>query len=319
MKKQLLLFTILFISAGLMAQPVLNSNEMLPPGSSMHFKYIQNLNSIDTSLQGPNQTWNFSGLIQDMTIPELNVQIATPAQTPYGALFPTANYAYIESPTTAYRYFNLSNTKMERVGSYYSGPNTFNDPQTEYIFPLQLGVTNMDTWDNTNSSFGGNYDLVCLGYGTLILPNATYNDVLMVRVDFNEGGIIAIQSYFWYDSNSGAILMDFIKGDGTFILDNGFYISALNVGIQENEIALNLRYNNPVLQSLKVNITPNISGDFNYTLINSMGQLSGSGAFNGKALQQNTLEVPMEKLPAGIYFLELRSGSAHETLRVMKL
>ena len=153
----------LFSTTLINAQIVLNSNEMMGYGSSFTQKTVQDFTAIDTTTQGANVTWNFANLQPDNSIPDFSATIVNPASTPYGFNFPSSNYAYQESPTVAYRYFSKTSSKMERVGSWSNNNlKTYNDPQIEYVFPLQLGITNNDTWDNTGSTTGGTYDLTCM-------------------------------------------------------------------------------------------------------------------------------------------------------------
>jgi len=64
------------------------------------------------------------------SVPDFTITIADPAQTPYVGSLSSANYAYIESPTLAYRYFDLSSTKIERVRSWLNNTlNTHTHPQ----------------------------------------------------------------------------------------------------------------------------------------------------------------------------------------------
>jgi len=147
--KQLTLLLIIFAHVSVIAQPTLTSNEMAPFGSSWTLTYTQNFSVMDTNIQGANATWNFTAVQPTPTT--LTINIVDPAQTPYGPSFPNANYAYVESPNTAYRYFNLTPAKMERVGSWSSiGLKIYNDPQIEYVYPLTMGSYSYDTWDNSS-------------------------------------------------------------------------------------------------------------------------------------------------------------------------
>src|SRR5688500_639037 len=95
------------------SQVQINSSEVLPFGSTYILKGISNLSVIDTNIQGSNVSWDFSTLVPNSAI--LNVSIVDPATTPYGPFISNTNYAFKESPTIAYRYFNVTPTKMERV------------------------------------------------------------------------------------------------------------------------------------------------------------------------------------------------------------
>lgn len=317
MKKPLLTLFLCSLLLSVYAQPSLLSSEMLPFGSVMNQKTILNFNVIDTTIQGANATWNFSALQPNTTVVANYVTIANPSQTPYGASFPTANYAYIEGPATAYRYFNLTPAKMERVGSYFSNLNTFNDPQTEYVFPLALGVSNNDTWDNTNSSFGGTYDLTCIGYGTLVLPSGSYN-ALMVRVMFDEGGLLVFTNYFWYSSDNGAILIQYTAGDGTFVPEQGRYLTSFTTAINENELVDNLYYNNPVQNNLQLHFTCKEPVQLHYTLTNSVGETVLAGEYAATTTLQQ-LDIDFNHFAQGFYFLSLRSDNSSDKAKTIKL
>jgi hypothetical protein len=319
MKKTILFILSFFIITVSVSQPQLLSTEMLPFGAAMHQKAILNFSVIDTNIQGNSVTWNFSGLQNNSSIPDLTVTIANPSLTPYGSNFPTANYAYIESPSTAYRYFNLTSAKMERVGSYYTNINTYNDPQIEYVFPLQPGAVSNDTWDNTNSSGGGEYNLLCIGYGTLILPTGTFNNALMVRVWISENGLYEFPCYFWYSSDNGAILLQYIVGDGLWVGEQGWYNNNITMGINSPSLLSSLSYNNPVNDELNLKFIPQSSDEIIYDVVNMMGQKIKSGNFNASANEPNMIKVNFRDLSTGIYQLNISAKSDADKMKSIRL
>lgn len=321
MKIQFTLFLGFACTLGIYAQPQLTSDEMLPFGSFMEFYYADNYAIIDTSIQGADVTWDFSGL-DDIAGEDLTVTIVDPAETAHGDDFPESNYAYHEEATSynAYRYFLLSTEQMERVGSYYGGDvNTFTNTQEEYIFPFELGTTNIDTWDNTASGFGGgDYNLKCVGYGTLILPDVTFEDALMVRVNLTEGDIIDIWAYVWYSSENGAILLNYIDGDGFWIGDQAQYAHNVDVfvGVEEIEFSPTIKYNNPVTDLLQLSFTGQ-SGEGKYIIIDQLGQTVLSGDIG----QGSTgLDIATHALNNGIYSVVLSAGeNVQSAIRFVKL
>src|SRR4051812_49215994 len=120
MKKILPTITLCLLFITTKAQLQLLSTEMLAYGSVMTDKSVLNLSVIDTSIQGAGVFWNFASIIPDPSVQNLVVTITDPAGTPYGSSFPNSNYGYyeVQGSYTAYRYFSLTGTKMERVGSY---------------------------------------------------------------------------------------------------------------------------------------------------------------------------------------------------------
>ncbi|MBK7035656.1 MAG: T9SS type A sorting domain-containing protein [Bacteroidetes bacterium] len=320
--KKLLPITLSILAAGsIYAQPSLTSDEMLPFGSFMEFYYPDNLEVIDTTIQGADVTWDFSDF-EPIFDEGATIEIVDPAETAHGDDFPESNYGYYEiyPGANAYRYFNLTTEKMERVGSYLSGTvNTFTDTQEEYIFPFELGVTNIDTWDNTESGFGGgDYNLECLGYGTLILPDMTTNDALMVRVHFTEGGIIDIKLFLWYSSDNGAILMQYIDGDGFWVGDNAIYLHSLEVysGIHDEPITENIIYNNPVDNILNITFE-NFYTNGSYQIFNELGQVIKSEQISSTSTQW---QIPVDDLTIGIYTVLITlDGKQPEAFRMVKM
>ncbi|MDB5258702.1 MAG: hypothetical protein JWM14_3397 [Chitinophagaceae bacterium] len=326
MKKLLLSNLLLFLSIGVFAQPVLTSDEMLPYGSVLNYKFITDYSMIDVTSTGANVTWDYSTVTLDGS-DDLNITMVNPSSTPYASSFPNSNYAYHETQGTDedYRYFSLTSSKMERVGSYASSAKTYSDPQVEYVFPLTLNTTNNDTWDNDQSSFGGGtYDLNCIAYGTLKLPDATYNNVLLVKVSFDEGGFLDFDSYFWYDSDNGAVLFQYVQGDGFFVADQALYVSSLTVGTDPiilssaNAYYLkDLTYNNPVNNTL--NVAFGNSSDFSgkYVIANTLGEKISEGTITG----QQSLNLPCEELKQGMYLLTLfeeQNSDQKKTIRFVK-
>lgn len=258
--------------------------------------------------------------MDDPTTSDQEITVVDPSQTPYSSSFPTANYAYLEGPTTAYRYFNLSTTKMERIGSWSNGNlNAYSDPQVEYVFPLELGVFNNDIWASTASSFGGTYNLKCVGYGTLILPNSTYNNALMVWVEMEEA-FLYLEAYFWYSADNGADLLQYIIGDGFIIPDQGTYLYAYTTtGLTENEVVYDLTYNNPIDKEMKLNFQCKESSNLEYTVINGLGKIVHSGNMSVTPQQRNELNLDFRDQKAGLYYVIINSDNSNQKVKTIKV
>ena len=301
------------------AQPELLSSEMLPFGSTMTEKAVKDLSIIDTTIQGGGVVWNFSAITTNTVVPNVLVTVTDPALTPYADSFPAANYSYkeVRGTSTSYQYFILSGTKMERVGSYVSNLNTYNDPQTEYVFPLALDTVNHDTWDNTNSSTGGTYDLVCIGAGTLMLPGGKSYNALLLRVHRAEG-TIEYDSYFWYSADNGAALLSYTAGDGFFIAKSAAYLGLLTIDVEESTFIAGLRYNNPVENSFVLNFQSKSNADCSYAVLNSLGQKVFLGGVKVIAGNTETLNIDFSHFPSGIYSLSIQSGQASKAIKILK-
>jgi len=320
MKKITLNTIALFLIAiNALAQPTLNRSEMLPFGSVMVEKKIENLSIINTSIQGSASIWDFSKLTSSPKSLDLVINIVDPATTPYSASFKNSNYAYKEETggTIKYRYFNLTDTKMERVGSYGNNVNTYSDPQIEYIFPLSLGASNEDEWESTNSSFGGTYDLECVGDGTLKLPSGTYN-ALMVKVHVNES-FLDYDVYFWYSSDNGAILIQYVEGDGFFVPESGLYLGSLTLDVPKNSFVSNFNYNNPVTNDFTLNFQSLNSDKYSYTVFNTLGQNILKGRLSPSNEVTQSLKVDFSTLKSGLYYFTLQSEESKQNVKTIKL
>lgn len=319
MKKKLLLTGMLFalIPSTFIAQIALNSTEMLPFGSVMTLSVAQDHSIVDTVTQGQGVTWNLTGLTKNTTSSDLVVEIVNPSNTPHGGSFPTSNYAYSENSGTAYRYFDLSSTKMERVGSFSNGTlKTYSDPQVEYVFPFAYGVQNNDIWNNSASSSGGTYDLKCIGTGTLNLPGGSYQAIL-VRVNTVES-FIDYDVYFWYDADNGAVLLQYIIGDGFYVGTGARFATNITLGNKEFEALENLKYTNPVVNEFKMSFDNNLKGNLVYSIIDLRGRKVYQGVpdqLNGKV----QIEYDFRTLDKGMYIVTVLDEDSGETLKSIKI
>jgi len=191
---------------------------------------------------------------------------------------------------------------MDRVGFYYTDVSLYDDPQTELVFPLSVGVTNADSWMNSSSAFGGYYNFNCVGSGTLMIPGGVFTDVLLVRVKFEETSAYALTQYIWYSSENGAILLKYVIGDGAFVVDQAIYLADLDNKISENDVVENMKYNNPVTEKLQISY--HAKENLTYNIFSSTGQIIFSGQLSSAS---NYSEIDLSNLSKGVYFVKLES------------
>jgi hypothetical protein len=317
-----ILYTLLLSAfcIAIQAQPVLNSSELMPFNTQLNYSYSTSFSVIDTSLKGAGQTWNFQTMQPDNSQGAFHLTVLNPASTPYGGNYPGANYCMRETPDTFYTYFNHTATTLERMGSVStSGSSIYSDTQEEYVFPLQLGVTNNDTWMSNTNSFPGYYNLNCVGYGTLKLPNGTYSNALMVRVDFSNG-FFDFPVFFWYSSDNGAMLLEYVIGDGAFVTETALYLTSANIGIDEHEVQYNLFYNNPVNDKLSVKLFSKQSTNMEYVVVNSLGEVLNRSAFHADGQSLTPLEINFDSYPRGIYFVRFMNDNGDtESMKAIKI
>ncbi len=320
MKRIILSVLFCFPALFMQSQPTLLSSEMLPFEATMNFKYIIDYWDIDTTIQGQGVTWNFSSLLENTSSQGFSVTIVNPSTTPYYSYFTSSNYGYREvyPSSTSYRYFNLTPTKMERLGSFITSANIYSNPQVEYVFPLAYNTENYDTWHNSISTFDGNYDIKCIGTGTLISPSGSYN-ALMVRVHQTQLPLIDYYIYFWYSSDNGAVLLEYIVGDDKLISPSAMFLNSLVNSVDENSNVDDVTYMNPVNDIFRFGFQSSVRSEYSYSVVNYLGQTVLEGTAETNPDDRCSLELDFNSLPKGIYFFNIRvSDNASKTFKIIK-
>lgn len=317
---KILLFICLLLS-GLtsLSQPVLLSTDIAPVGSSYNYKGLSTFSAIDTSLQGANQTWDFSTLTPDAS-PISTSTIFNPAQTIYADSFPTANYGILFLPNNLYKFYTLNSTQMELTGYYDFGSGAytyFSNPQTQYVFPLSMGVNNLDTFVTTGSSGNNISTLNCIGWGTLLAPGHTYSNVLMRRntIYFSSG--LTVNDYVWYDSSNGMPVFSYTAPSLPSVIESAYYLYNISSSINNNDFASSLNYNNPFHSSLHLKLFSENAAIISYKLMNAFGEIikTGQTVCNGFL----ELNFELENKPNGLYMLSLNDPANPIRFRLIKL
>ncbi len=332
MRKRFFLVICLGFFCSLYAQsPVLTKNTLVSFGTVWEMADADplSLSAIDVSIKGENAVWDFSRLKNQNENTKIHIYYKDPVETESYSDFPDANFVAVEEDYNAgnliyskYSYYKVTNDKMEKVGYKYLNESivSYNDYQMEMTFPMQYGSTGNDTWDNSGSSFGGGeVDFECVGYGTLILPDATYQNVLMVYYvateDFFEN-----EMYAWYAEDGTTLLQYNLP---FFFLASPSALYALKQVPSGNEnmqnIAESVNYSNPVEDMLNVKIETKNSSLLNFMLTSTSGNIvlqKDSPSFQGI----NSFDFDMSNLSAGVYFLTVNSADSNKplTLKVIK-
>ncbi len=274
---------------------------MLAPGITTHMRELEDYDAVDTTIQGANAIWDFQGILPDLDEPPFSLTIVDPASTPYPGLFANDNYAYWEQPNNYYRYFELTPTFMQRLGSHTLNNYVMADPQVEYVFPLTLGTVNWDAWWGVAD--GGDYGIHCIGYGTLMLPGITFQDALMVRADIS-GTSYDIDAYFWYSSTDGRILLQYLN---TTLTLSSLYYDAEAIAVQEQQTFRPTLLGNPVANELNL-VLGQQNGPVDYDILSAAGTRVAQGQLRGHAGAVQTIDT--RSLSAGLYFMQLSDGNS---------
>jgi hypothetical protein len=298
------------------AQPTLNSSAMAPFGSEFHYKHIGSFTAIDTTIQGPNSTWNFTG-VTTTTDPEYVTAIFNPATTTHMGTFPTANYGILEPADTNYQFFHLTSGFMERLGSWNptDGYSTYSNTQVEYMFPFTGTSSFSDSSYISGNSWGNWLSVDNLGYGTLNVPGHSYTNVILSRW-FLDFGFQLLQ-YNWISASNGQPVFSYVPGDGFIIPEAAVYLNSATIDVDEIPFISGLHYNNPCTKSLDVVFVAKDAAGIEYELINQIGESVRTGKLDRSSLQKFSIDLSNES--AGLYLLTIKNADDHSQFKTVKV
>lgn len=140
---------------------------------------------------GANQQWNFSNLVPNTATQEW---VATTAITPESAQFPTANEVRItvDGPDTTFMFYNKTTTGTTNIGVAGNGYRIFYTPGIPSAKrPLYYNDNFQQSYGESATAGGpqfgeGTVTHTVDGWGTLQLPNGTFQNVLRVKTIFHQ-------------------------------------------------------------------------------------------------------------------------------------
>jgi len=291
LKKSLLIAFMAFLINAFSQPIILNANNLPAPGTA--FLMSAASTGTDVGPAGANQTWNLSAV----TLTALGtINVINPSVSTFSASFPTANYAYSFSGT--YSYFNSSAIKMETQASSITTPSSGDDftpnPKTVLKFPFNFNDTQADTWQKVGGSVTSvtiTYD----GYGTLIMPAATYSNIVRVKEDYGFG----IVNHRWYSLNPLICILSY-----DFASSTTYFTEPIPTGITElNNFFTEVNfYPNPAKDKIVMQLseTP-FRSCLKLFLMNPFGQIIKDVSINSKLTN-----IELEQIPNGIYFYHLQ-------------
>jgi len=332
--------TFLFIlSIGMMfttthAQPTLTGANTNPTSGE-----VFGIRSVDYEFQGSpgdNETWDFSSL----TIGNINNYVfALPSATPHNATFGgSANLCNIYLGAN-YDYYSATSSAYSRVGfATQSGVVAlYSNAQDQLRFPFTYTDTYTDnfsvTFTNQGTTFNraGTITVTADGYGTLILPDGTLNDVLRVHVveeytdNYTLGGVPNTISYYsdiylWYKPGTHFPVLAFTDLESDISSNQyGVYHYPGTVGIDEkqNTNITIAAMPNPASQRTHINLTLQQAEAVQISLMNALGQTVTE--IENTTLQPGTYNLPVDlhTLANGIYYIHVTGTNGTRNQKLM--
>lgn len=334
MKKLIYASILLFSAQMLQAQPVMTDLLNFTIGDTLHYKQVDTA-GFNPGAAGANVTWDFSNMKFKRW---LNIYIIHPNSASNGGLFPNATY--VEALASGDEVYVKNDASYTVEGVVQAGvviqypdarkvltrPITYNDT-------FKDGYTTKYSVQTYNLEGAGNSTTIVDGYGQLITPDDTFDNVLRVKATFTQSdtvkGLVPLvansigTSYYWFDSAHKEPLMRVEEIDITSPLQNArVYVVAY---IDTNPPAADVE--DVTSSSAKVNAVINdrnllLSGDLitgkEYSL--ALYSQNGQAIVNTKFVaNSNVLITSLPELPSGIYVLTLtKQGSRPQVIKVIK-
>lgn len=291
---------------------------------------------------GPNTTWNFGGAA--FSGAEWHYTAMAAAGTPYAADLPDATIAlFAETPQgfNLYSYLSTNGGFTEHgeiaIEDGVEYPSIHSDPLTFFTTPLTASGSGSDTYVSVDvlpgwstSTITGTHNWTVDGHGTLILPNATYTDVLRIHAVQEEtmsldiGGITidfesSREEWRWVKAGIPLPLLVFSLETDDFETEIGATTALVSyngaVGIHDRAGQQPLRlYPNPAHDVL--HLEQEARGTVEYRVLDALGRevLQGSTAAGG-TLRHG---IDVGALQVGAYLVEVHGATGLGTARFIK-
>jgi len=322
MRRLLLPFLIAFCGASVSqvaAQPTLTAaTNNLQIGD--HFMAHQTLvGTPEFTTAGPagaNQTWNFSALTSSAI---LHAEVLGRSAAPNPNSFLSANmainvgseYAYIENVNGV-----LSEHALYESAQNYTLENT--DPAEKLKFPITYNTTFTDTYagmvnlGGTTIPRNGNVTVTAEGYGTIITPSGTFQNVLKIKTEevSNAGTMYSENTitYDWFQAGTSFPLLRMTKRVSLMgTMYSSFYLDIATTGINEDlatQINLQL-FPNPASATATLQFELKTAAEANVVISDLMGRKVANYKLGKTSTALQSQIINVAKLAKGIYLVQL--------------
>lgn len=274
-----------------------------------------------TTTTGSGVTWNASGLVQQGGTPTIHFQNVIASTAPHGSVFPGATTCEYDPALLAIiteNYFVISADSMVQVGEW--SPNDaheiFMDPDKRFIFPFSYGNSFNDAYSKTNYSDSttvssvqsGTRNVQFNGFGTLILPQGTFDNVALIS-ELRTNSLGPNSTYFtWYDLDDGKRLMYYSTNVSSVA---AYTIDMPTTGIEDEEENHLLLYPNPATNQVTIQIPSNEEA----TALKLI-TMAGKEIYNINAMGSK-ITIDLTSFTPGIYIVKLSTQNREYVKRLI--
>lgn len=354
-------FSCLFVLiTDFVAQPVINRGDIFNVGDQGSI--VDALSVPDIGPGGPNAIWDFSDVQIDSQL-VVNVRFENTQNTFFAADYPTSNLAQIAGVASfeGYQFMVANNDRIDVVGDYVpgfiDGQAFYSDPLTILEFPLQY----QSQWDDeatyeimfssTSITYLGESttDVVVDGYGTVMLPQSTFDDVLRLRtVDYSRDSTsfgaeserieTYDTSYLWISPSypfplavhyqSREVLTAYLTVGDTvlsdsettfsesFTIDPQAGLSTVH-DIEPGRFHLSISPN-PIESNIKLDFIAEHPDQMEFILQDMNGRVFFKEFLSAQA-GENSFDVKLPDIPSGMYFAILDSVSGGDIQKLIRI
>lgn len=331
MNKLLLLSLCTAASLSAVAQPTITS-AILPIGGDMEVG-MQTMMLTSPGPAGANVNWDFSNV--SFSPGDTTIYYICPG-APGCSQFPGSTLAANNPVDDFYTHYAAGTQKYTALGYYdVTDDYVFDDPEDLLRFPMTYTNSYTDSF-NVLFDYAANFVVrrkgqivvTADGYGTLKLPNGTYNNVLRVKAveDFSDssGGtplVFHIEQYAWYDPTLRSPLITFSVFSSPAAPMPQYYAqyrsniptAVAQTALQSGSIGL---YPNPATDVLTLTLPTAI--DASRAAI-SVSDVTGRSMPVAISATGHTATIQVTTLPAGLYLMQVRTPLGSRTLKFEKL
>lgn len=335
-----LIFT--FLSALLLTNAVAQitiTNDDIAPAGTVVLLSTDSLTMVNPGPAGSDLVWDFSTLTAHETD---TVSLLLPAQTPYGANFPLANFAVGLESDGQFAYFNRNSSLLSNIGVagdggeygfvitslvpgniYLDFPVNFGNTRTEsYYINVKLADNSLPGVDSVRYKSTTDEITTIDAWGTMKLPVGTFNvlrqkeektitDSIWTRFFGNwlllSSGVSEVDTYNWWtdDLGAGFTLCTVDVEQPSQDVSEVTFLNSYTVGLQDSPTSVLSVYPNPASDRIRIDY-PGASDVSRLVIRNISGGLVDMPYESGRA----TIEFNVVGIPAGLYFatMTLTSG-----------
>ncbi len=316
---------LLALSVSLSAQPTLTTAGLTPAIGETYEVQFAEVGVFDPGPGGANVTWDFS----DLNLPtfELQFSILDPAETICGDSFEDADFVWLLNEFEAYNYYQVSDTGLDLIGGCNGSPGdiTYQEVFSDVEDGLQLPMTYQDMYSYhsefdafffgiTSSGFRDG-EVEVDGYGTIITPMGTYENVLRLVITSETTTLLTSSEtqYAWMLPGQFVPVMVFTVEDDPEVSPSIYYAQRNETSAtgQVPTVDYGVRIAaNPVQETLTLNGVEQLPIGTQARIVNALGQ----PVYAGQAMNH----MAFDQQPSGTYYLVFEAEEGRQVIPFIK-